>query len=90
MEVNSEFLIGSISAVDKKTNPVKIVLPIISCLLLLACIVFVWMYKYRGIQISSCFRHITLVQELRKRVDVLINKQMGKEEKPEETDARIH
>ncbi|XBI96116.1 hypothetical protein VPH35_032439 [Triticum aestivum] len=36
------------SPVHKKTSPVKIVLPIISCLLLLACIVFVWMYKYRG------------------------------------------
>ncbi|XP_037487804.1 receptor-like serine/threonine-protein kinase SD1-7 isoform X2 [Triticum dicoccoides] len=36
------------SPVDKKPGPVKIVLPIISCLLLLACIVFSWMYKYRG------------------------------------------
>ncbi|XP_037487802.1 G-type lectin S-receptor-like serine/threonine-protein kinase B120 [Triticum dicoccoides] len=36
------------SPVHKKTSPVKIVLPIISCLLLLACTVFVWMYKYRG------------------------------------------
>ncbi|VAH53674.1 unnamed protein product [Triticum turgidum subsp. durum] len=36
------------SPVDKKPGPVKIVLPIISCLLLLACIVFSWMYKYIG------------------------------------------
>ncbi|KAI5010010.1 hypothetical protein ZWY2020_012147 [Hordeum vulgare] len=36
------------NSVHKKTGPIKIVLPIISCLLLLACIVFSWMYIYRG------------------------------------------
>jgi len=36
------------SSVDKKIPSVKIVLPIIACLLLLACIALFWRYKYRG------------------------------------------
>uniref|UniRef100_A0ACD5UV02 Uncharacterized protein n=1 Tax=Avena sativa TaxID=4498 RepID=A0ACD5UV02_AVESA len=35
------------TAVDKVSS-VKIILPIIACLLLLSCIGLVWMYKYRG------------------------------------------
>jgi preprotein translocase subunit SecG len=46
--VNSELLIGGISAGNKKRSSVQIVLPILAFLLLLTCIALVWMYKYRG------------------------------------------
>ncbi|KAM0913150.1 hypothetical protein ACQ4PT_012362 [Festuca glaucescens] len=36
------------TAVDKKVSSVKIILPIIACLLLLSCIALIWIYKYRA------------------------------------------
>ncbi|XP_047063286.1 G-type lectin S-receptor-like serine/threonine-protein kinase B120 [Lolium rigidum] len=36
------------TAVDKKVSSVKIILPIIACLLLLSCTALIWICKYRG------------------------------------------
>jgi hypothetical protein len=48
MQVNLKLLIGCISAVNKKSSSLKIVISIIAFLLLPTCIALVWTYKYRG------------------------------------------
>ena len=65
-------------AVKTKTNLVKIVLPVIACLLLPICIALVCIYKFKSTIISalfSCFQHVILFcTNFKEKVSILISR----------------
>ena len=65
-------------AVKTKTNLVKIVLPVIACLLLPICVAPVCIYKFKGTILSalfSCFKHaILFCTNFKKKVSIPISR----------------